>query len=118
MADIVGAGAGEIGGGEVVKVLLCDEDAHALIIDVEEILAVGEGVGGAHVLDAGEGDGDGVALREREHEFGFERTLDMQVQLERKSSRVNSSHQCATRKLHLAVKKKYDTTRHHKNTYR
>src|SRR3546814_19658233 len=74
MADIVGAGAGEIGGGEVVKVLLCAEDAHALIIDVEEILEVREGVGGAHVLDAGEGDGDGVALREREHQFGFERT--------------------------------------------
>src|SRR3546814_6511486 len=65
MADIVGAGAGEIGGGEVVKVLLCDEDAHALIIDVEEILEVREGVGGEHVVDDGEGDGEGVRPEER-----------------------------------------------------
>src|SRR3546814_11944149 len=57
------------------------EDAHSLIIDVEKILEVREGIGGAHLLHRSEGDGDLVALRELEHQFGFERPFDMEVQL-------------------------------------
>ena len=80
VAHRVGMRARQIGGGQVIKVLLAVEDGHALIIDVEEILEVREGVGGAHFLDAREGDRDGVALREFEHQLGFERTLDMEVE--------------------------------------
>ena len=81
VAHRVGMGAGEVGGGEVVKVLLGVENTHPLIINVEEILKVREGVGGAHFFDIGEGNSDAVALRQLEHQFGFERTFDMEVEL-------------------------------------
>jgi len=81
VADIVGVRAGAIGGGQVAEILFGMKNTHALIIDVEEILKVREGIGGAHLLDAGEGDGDPVALGELEHQFGFERSFDMKVQL-------------------------------------
>src|SRR3546814_2310461 len=69
-----------IGGGQVGEILFGMEDAHSLIIDVEKILEVREGIGGAHLLHRSEGDGDMVTLRELEHQFGFERTFDMKVQ--------------------------------------
>jgi len=81
MANRIGMGPRQIGGGKIVEILLAMEHAHPLIINVEKILEVREGVGGAYVLDACEGDRDGVALREGKHQFGFERAFDMKVKL-------------------------------------
>jgi hypothetical protein len=80
MANGVGVGARQIGGGEVVEVLLAVEDAHALIINVEEILKIRKGVRRAHFVDRCEGDRDIVALSKLEHQFGFERAFDMQME--------------------------------------
>jgi len=48
VADVVGVGAGEISGGEIVEILLRDQHGHALIIDVEKILQVAETIRLAH----------------------------------------------------------------------
>src|SRR3546814_20075041 len=69
-----------IGGGQVGEILFGMEDAHSLIIDVEKILEVREGIGGAHLLHRSEGAGALVALRALEHQFGFERPFAMEVQ--------------------------------------
>ena len=81
VADIVGVGALEVGPGQVIKVLLGLEDAHPLVIDVEEILEVGEGVGRAHLLRRLERNRHPVALGEREQHLGLERALDVEVEL-------------------------------------
>src|SRR3546814_1610033 len=77
--DIVRIRTLAIGGGQVGEILFGMEDAHSLIIDVEKILEVREGIGGAHLLHRSEGDGDLVALRELEHQFGFERPFDLEI---------------------------------------
>jgi hypothetical protein len=81
MADAVGMRTREIGRRQVVEILFGLQDAHSLIIDVEEILEVRKGISSADVLYGREGDGDTVAPREFEHQFGFERPFDMKVQL-------------------------------------
>ncbi len=81
VADVIGGGAAEIGHGQVVKVLFLAQHIGALVIDVEEVLQIGKGVGRAHLLHAFEGQGDAIALAQREHQLGFERALDMQVKL-------------------------------------
>ena len=81
VAHVVGAGAREVGGGEVVEVLLLEEHARSRVVDVEEVLEVREGIGGPHLLDGAVGQPDPVALRDGEHELGLERALDVQVEL-------------------------------------
>ena len=79
--DIVRRGAAEVGEGEVVEVLLRLQHGGPGVIDVEEVLQVGEGVGRAHRLDVREGDLDPVAPGEGEHLLRLQRALDVQVQL-------------------------------------
>src|SRR5262249_21303697 len=50
-------------------------------VDVEERLKAVEDVGAANRFDVGERERDAVALGEFEHQLGFERALDMQVDL-------------------------------------
>ena len=57
------------------------QHAGAGVVDVEEALQVGEGVGRAQRLDAGVGQRHAVALRQREDQLGLERALDVDVQL-------------------------------------
>ena len=50
---VVGRGALQVGPGHVVEVLLLQQHAGAGVVDVQEALQVGEGVGAAQLLDAG-----------------------------------------------------------------
>lgn len=80
MADMVGMRALEIGPGQVIKILLLEQHAHTLIIDVKKVLQITEIIGLSDLLDAAERDGDAIALRQIEQHFGLERTFDMQVE--------------------------------------
>jgi hypothetical protein len=78
---VVGRGALQVSPGHVVEVLLFQQHARAGVVDVQEALQVGEGVGAAQFFDAGIRNGHAVALREREDQLGFERAFDVHVQL-------------------------------------
>ena len=80
MDDVVSRDAVEIGGREILEILLGPQDVRALIIDIEKVLQVRETVGRAHRLDAVERDRHPVALGQREHQLGLEAALDMHVQ--------------------------------------
>ncbi len=81
MDDAIGRRAVEIGHGKIVKILPRLEDARAGIIDVEKVLQVGEGIGGAHILHRREGNRDSVAPRELEHLLGLQAAFDMEMEL-------------------------------------
>ena len=80
MAHIVGRRALEIGEGQILEVPARQEDVGPGVVDVEEVLQVGEVIGRAHRFDAVERNGHAVALRQFEHQLGFEAALDMEVQ--------------------------------------
>src|SRR3546814_17969189 len=56
----------------VEEVLFVQQHAGPGVVDVQEALQVGEGIGRAQRLDAGVGQGDAVALRQGEAELGFQ----------------------------------------------
>ncbi len=71
----------EIGQRQVLEVRLGPQHRGALVVDVEEVLQVGEGVGRPHRLHAVERQVQAVAPRQGEHQLGLEAALDVQVQL-------------------------------------
>ena len=77
---VVGRCAREVGERHVLEVLLLDQHRGAGVIDVEEALQIGEGVGRAQCLDVRVGQRDVVALGQREDQLRFERAFDMNVQ--------------------------------------
>src|SRR5262249_31410578 len=81
MPQALGVDPGEIGRGEVMEILLGPEHRHALVVEVEQILELGEAVSLAQRLDGGVGKRDAVAGGELKHELGLEAALDMHVQL-------------------------------------
>ncbi|PAV68560.1 hypothetical protein WR25_12060 [Diploscapter pachys] len=81
MHHAVRGGPVEIGSGQIVKVGPRAQHVRPGIIDVEEILQVGKGIGRAHRLHRCIGDRDTVALGQREHQLGLQTALDVQVQL-------------------------------------
>jgi hypothetical protein len=81
MEDILGAGLFQIGPGHVVKVLLGLQDGHALVVEVEEVLQLGELILGAQRLDRRVGQVDAVAFGEPKHGVRLDRPLDVQMQL-------------------------------------
>ena len=81
VAPAIGGEASEIGHAEVVEVLLGQQHLGALVVDIQEVLQVGEGVGGPDLLDALERQLDAVALGQLEHQLGLEAALDVQMQL-------------------------------------
>ena len=81
MPDIIGAGALKIGEGEIIEILLGDQNRHAAIIEIEKILQVAEPVGLPQRLDRGIRQLDAVAARQREHQLRLEAALDVNVQL-------------------------------------
>ena len=76
----VGVQPPEVGDRQILEVCFRLQHARALVVDVQEVLQVGEGIGRADRLDAVEGQGDAVALRQLEHQLGFEAALDVQMQ--------------------------------------
>ena len=79
--DAVGVHSFQVGVHQIVEVPLCDQNGRALVVDVEEALQVGERVGGADRVDVGEREHDSIARCELEHHLGFERSLDVDVEL-------------------------------------
>jgi hypothetical protein len=80
-AHAVRVGPLEVGGHEVVEVILGHEHRGALVIDVEEGLQVAELVGRPDCVDRRVPELDAVAQRQLEHHLGLERPLDVDVQL-------------------------------------
>ena len=78
---VVGCRTAQVGPGHVVEVLLLQQHAGAGVVDVQEALQVGEGVGAAQLLHARVGNLHAVALGQREDQLGLERALDVDVQL-------------------------------------
>ncbi|MNS31302.1 hypothetical protein D3C72_633540 [compost metagenome] len=70
----------QVGPGQVVEVLLGAQHVGALVIQVEELLQVVEGIGTAQGLHIGPGQGDLVALGQGEQQLGLQRAFQVQVQ--------------------------------------
>jgi hypothetical protein len=64
-----------------LEVLLRLQHVRALIVDIEKVLQVREGVRRPHFLDALERNIDLVALPQLKHQLRLQRTLDVQMQL-------------------------------------
>ena len=79
MADIIGLAALEIGVGQVVEIRLGLQHRHALIIDIEEILQIGEIVGGLDLLQRLEWQVDLIALGKQHQLFRFQAPFQMKV---------------------------------------
>ena len=77
----VGGRAFQIGGGEVVEVLFGAQHVHAPVVDVQEVLQLGEAIGGPDLLHRAERDVDPVPAGQAHHQFRLERALQMKVQL-------------------------------------
>jgi len=69
---VVGRGAHQVGARHVVKILLVQQYAGARVVDIEEALQVGEGIGAAQRLHVGIGQREAVALRQREDQLGLQ----------------------------------------------
>src|SRR5262249_44207505 len=80
--DVVGVRAREVGHREGVEVAPVAQNAAAGVVEIEERLEVGELVGGTDGVDGGVGQADAVFWRETEHHLGFERALDVEVELD------------------------------------
>ncbi len=74
-------GTGEVGVGEVGEVVLGAQHGHQRVVEVQEGLEIGEGVGAAQLVLGGVGQRDAVALGEREGQLGLQGALDVQMQL-------------------------------------
>ena len=74
-------GAREVGVGEVGEVVLGAQHGHQRVVEVQERLEIGEGVGAAQLVLGGVGQRDAVALGEREGQLGLQGALDVQMQL-------------------------------------
>src|SRR5262249_48660317 len=81
VADVVGPCPFEVGPREVVKILLGDQDRHALVVEVEKILQVAEAVRAAQLVDRRIFQPNAVPSRQRDHQLRLEAALDMDVQL-------------------------------------
>ena len=79
--DTVGSGALEVGGGQVVEVVLILEDVHRRVVDGQEGRQVVELVGGAHFLDRGLADVDAILAGEGQLQVRLEGAFQVQVQL-------------------------------------
>ena len=78
--DVVLAAVGEIGGGQLVKILLVEQDRRRCVVNIEEGLQVVKIVSAAHGFHIRIGDGNAVAPCDGEHQFRLERAFDMDVQ--------------------------------------
>ena len=79
--DVVRRSTLEVGPGHVEEVGLLDEHAGPGVVDVQEALQVGEGIGRTQRLHARVGQRDAVARRQPEDQLRLERALDVDVQL-------------------------------------
>lgn len=80
VADALGEGAGEIGVGEFLEVLLGAQDGHQRVVQVEEGLQIVEEVGGAQLFGVRVRQHHAVARGEDEGQLGFEGSFDVEVE--------------------------------------
>ena len=78
---VLGMRPGQVGGREIVEVLLGHQDAHALVVDFEERRQIVEVVAGPHLLDRSVRQLDAVAPGEIELQLRLERPFHVDVQL-------------------------------------
>ncbi|MCY1185502.1 hypothetical protein D9M73_262860 [compost metagenome] len=111
MDDPVGGRTIEIGGGEIVEILLGAQHVRPGIINVEKVLQPREVIRGADLLNACERDRHPIALCEREHQFWLKTALDMQMEfgLGQAGDEVGIGHSRTIARL-LAVGKRRTTT--------
>ena len=77
----VGGGTLQVGHGEIVEVLLDPQHVHALVVDVEEVLQLGEVVGGPNLLDRAKRNLHIVPGRQTHQHFRLQRALQVHVEL-------------------------------------
>ena len=100
-AHPVGARPAQVGGHQVVEVLLALQHRRALIVDVQERLQIGERVGGPHRGLIRERQRHPVAPGQLEQHLRLQRPLDVQMQLRlgqppHESSQTSLSHRSLT----------------------
>ena len=92
VAHAVGVRPLEVRPGEIVEVLLAEQDLGAFVVDVEEGLQAGELIRPADRLHRREAQPDSVALRQLEHQLGLERPFDVEVQLRLRNRGAEVGH--------------------------
>ena len=80
-ADADRDGAGQVGLGQVVEVLLVPQDLEIRVVQVQEALQVAEAAPGPQFGHVRGRQGDAVACRQADQELGLQRAFDVQVQL-------------------------------------
>ena len=70
----------EVGAGQVAEVLLSEQNGHALVVDIEEVLQVRETVSVTGLVHGGKGQSDSIALGNGQHQLRLESTFDVDVQ--------------------------------------
>ena len=83
---------GQVGGREIVEVLLGQQNAHALVVDPEEGRQIVEIVGGPHLLDRPVRQLDAVAPGEIELQLRLERPLHVHMQLSLRHAFYEARH--------------------------
>src|SRR4029077_1588295 len=81
MTQALGMDLGEICHRQVVKVLLGDQDRHALVIEIEKILQPGKLIGLTKRFHARVAKLDAIARGKGEHQFGLQAPLDVDMEL-------------------------------------
>ena len=81
VSHVLQRGPLEVGPGQVVEILLREEDVAAGVIDVEKGLQALENVGAPNRVGGEVGHRDVVAFGQGEHHFRLESALDVEMQL-------------------------------------
>ena len=100
MPGPVGVHAVQIGLGHVEEVLLGAQNVHALIVDVQKVLQVGEVVSRTHFLDRCERDIDPVAPGKRDHLLRLQAAFQVKMQFRLRQAR---HERCCIRHFHPLV---------------
>ena len=77
--DVVAMDSRQVRPGQVVEILLGQEDACALIVEIQEFLKAVKLVGGSQILDRSVREINPVAARDLEHQLRLQRAFDVHV---------------------------------------
>ena len=79
VSDPCFTGSRQVRVGQVGKVLLCLQDLHVGVVEVQERLQVAEVIASSQIVDVSVGQSDGVPLAEGVDLVGFEGALEVKV---------------------------------------
>jgi hypothetical protein len=94
MLDVLRRHLGEIGEGEIEKVLPGPQHGHAGIVEIEKVLERVETIGVPDRIDIGIGQRHGVTLGEFQHHLGFQGPLDVKMQFRLRHGRNEAMQPC------------------------